>query len=56
MTIPFAVTRTQRMMVARVKHRDEVGHHDAALSTVAKTGPRLLTGLAILGASQSSSH
>jgi hypothetical protein len=56
MTIPFAVTRTQRMMVARAKHRDEVARHDAGLSAVAKTGPRLLTGLAILGASQSSSH
>jgi hypothetical protein len=56
LTIPFAVTRTQRMTVARVKHRDEAGRHEAALSTVAKTGPRLLTGLALLGASQSSSH
>jgi hypothetical protein len=56
MTIPFAVTRTQRMMVARVKHRDETGRHDVALGAVAKTTPRLLTGLAILGVSQSSSH
>ncbi len=56
LTIPFAITRTQRMMVTRVKHRDEAGRHDAGLNAVAKTGPRLLTGLAILGASQSSNH
>jgi hypothetical protein len=56
LTIPFAVTRTQRMMVARVKHRAEDAHRDEQVRGEEKPGPRLLTGLALLGASQSSSH
>jgi hypothetical protein len=56
LTIPFAVTRVQRMMVARVKHRTEDVARDQQLQGEAKPGPRLLTGLALLGASQSSSH
>ena len=56
MTIPFAVTRTQRMIVARVKHRTEAVRREEQLRSEQKPGPRLLTGLAILGASQSSVH
>jgi hypothetical protein len=55
LTIPFAVTRTQRMMVARVKHRTEAARRDEELRNDQKPGPRLLTGLALLG-SQSSNH
>jgi hypothetical protein len=56
LTIPFAVTRTQRMMVARAKHRAETIRRDEEPRGAAKPGPRLLTGLALLGASESSSH
>ncbi len=56
LTVPFAVTRTQRMMVARVKHRAEAARRDDQLRSDEKAAPRLLTGLAILGASQSSNH
>jgi len=54
LTVPFAITRTQRMMVARMKHRPEA----AALHDQTGKGatPRILTGLAILGASQSSNQ
>jgi hypothetical protein len=56
LTIPFAITRTQRMMVARVKHRTDTASRDDQARNEPKAGSRLLTGLAILGASQSSSH
>jgi len=55
LTIPIAVTRTQRMMVARVKHLDEAARRNDQIRGDHKTGPRLLTGLALLGA-QSSHH
>ena len=54
LTIPFAVARAQRMMVARMKHRTDVSHRDEAPQSEGKSRPQLLTGLAILGASQSS--
>ncbi len=53
LTIPFAVTRTQQMMVARLKQRDEITHRVAQLHTSLKAAPGLLAGLALIGASQS---
>jgi hypothetical protein len=55
LTVPFAVARTQRMMVARVKHRVENARRDEQLRGGSKAAPGLL-GLALIGASQSSSH
>jgi hypothetical protein len=55
LTVPFAVTRTQRMMVARVKHRAEFARHGDLRSGL-KAAPGLLAGLALIGASRSPTH
>ncbi len=56
LTVPFAVTRTQRMMVAGVKH----GAEDARRTEQDRSGMKavsgFLTGLTLLGAAPSSSH
>lgn len=56
LTVPFAVTRTQQMMVARLKQRDAITHRMGQLHTSLKAAPGLLAGLALIGASQSSNH
>ena len=56
LTVPFAVTRTQRMMVARVKHRTEFARRVGQFPSGLKTAPGLLAGLALVGASHSPSH
>jgi hypothetical protein len=56
LTVPFALTRTQQMMVARLKQRDEITHRVGQLRSGLKAAPGLLAGLALIGASQSSHH
>ena len=56
LTVPFAVTRTQRMMVARKKQRADADSLNDRSRTSTIAGPRFLTGLALLGVSQSSSN
>jgi hypothetical protein len=56
LTIPLAVTRTQRMMVARLKHHRDFAHRSAGLRGELKSAQGLLAGLALLGASQMHSH
>jgi hypothetical protein len=53
LTIPFAVTRTQRMMVARAKHRAEFAHRLGQARSDLKAAPGLLAGLALMGVSSS---
>lgn len=52
LTIPFAVTRTQQMMVARLKHRAELAHRMELVRANLKSAPGFLAGLALIGASQ----
>jgi len=54
LTVPFAVTRTQQMMLARVKHRAEFAHRVNQFRSGMKSAPGLLAGLALMGASSSS--
>ena len=54
LTVPFAVTRTQQMMVARVKHRAEFAHRIDRVRTSLKAAPGLLAGLALMGATSPS--
>jgi hypothetical protein len=56
LTIPFAVTRTQRMTVATVKHRAEFANRVHQFRSTLKNAPGLLAGLAVIGASQSPGH
>jgi len=56
LTVPFAVRKTQQMLVARVKHRGEFASHVSQLRGGIKAAPGLLAGLALIGASQSSNH
>jgi hypothetical protein len=56
LTVPFAVTRTQQMIVARLKQRDEITHRVGQIRSNLKAAPGLLAGLALIGASQSSHH
>jgi hypothetical protein len=52
LTIPLAVTRTQRMMVARVKHQGEADEHAGRIRRGIRSTRGLLAGLALMGASQ----
>jgi hypothetical protein len=56
LTVPFAVTRTQQMMVARVKHRAAFAHRVDQFRSGLKAAPGLLAGLALMGATSSSNH
>jgi hypothetical protein len=56
LTVPFAVTRTQQMMVARAKHRADFAHRVDRFRSGLKAAPGLIAGLALLGVSQSPSH
>jgi len=56
LTIPLAVTRTQRMMVARLKHHREFAEHHGRIRRELKSAQGLLAGLALLGASQAHGH
>lgn len=53
LTIPFAVTHTQQVMVARLKHRSDFAKRIARFRGGLKDAPRLIAGLALIGASQS---
>jgi hypothetical protein len=52
LTIPLAVTRTQRMVVARVKHQGEIGAHVGPIRRALSSTQGLLAGLALMGATQ----
>lgn len=52
LTIPFAVTRTQQVMVARLKQRTELAQRISQVRTRVRTAPGLLAGLALIGATQ----
>lgn len=52
LTVPFAVTRTQRMMVARLKHRPDYANRAIKFRAGLKTSPSFLASLALLQASQ----
>ncbi|HXN84762.1 MAG TPA: hypothetical protein VN867_01770 [Candidatus Binataceae bacterium] len=52
LTTPFAVIRTQRMMVAKLKHRTEFANRVTKFRASIKSSPSLLTSLALLQASQ----
>ena len=54
LTVPFAVTRTQQVMVARLKHRAQFTEGFGTLRAHLKAAPGLIAGLAIIQASQSS--
>jgi hypothetical protein len=56
LTVPFAITRMQQMMVARVKHRTDFAHRIDQFRSGLKAAPGLIAGLALLGASQSPNH
>ena len=56
LTIPFAITRTQQIMVARLKHRAEFARRVGQFRSGLRSAPGLLAGLALMGATQSSSH
>ncbi len=56
LTIPFAVTRTQRMSVARVKHRAEFPQPADLSGSRLKKAPGFLAGLALIEASHASNH
>ena len=53
LTIPFAVTHTQQVMVARLKQRAEFAQRISQVRYRAKAAPGLLASLALIGASQS---
>jgi hypothetical protein len=52
LTIPFAVTRTQRMMVAKLKHRSDFANRAVKFRTGFKSSPSFVASLALLQASQ----
>ena len=52
LTTPFAVIRTQRMVVARLKHRADFASRAMKFRASMKSSPSLLTSLALLQASQ----
>jgi hypothetical protein len=52
LTIPFAVTRTQQIMVARLKQRAQFAQRISRARGRVKTAPGLIAGLALIGASQ----
>jgi hypothetical protein len=52
LTTPFAVIRTQRMAVARLKHRTDFANRMTKFRGSLKSPPSLLTSLALLQASQ----
>jgi hypothetical protein len=52
LTTQFAMIRTQRMMVARLKHRTDFANRVTKFRDNFKTSPNLLTSLALLQASQ----
>lgn len=56
LTVPIAITRTQQMVVARVKHRAEFARRVGQVRSAVKAAPGLLTSLALIGASQSPSR
>jgi len=56
LTVPFAVTRTQLMMAARVKHRVEYARRVGQFRSGLRFAPGLLAGLALIGASHSPNH
>jgi len=56
LTIPFAVTRTQQIMVARLKQREELANRVESARGRLKGAPGLLAGLALISASQSSNR
>jgi hypothetical protein len=56
LTVPFAVARTQREMVAHAQHHAEFANRLQRLKSDLKAAPGLVAGLALMGASQSSSH
>jgi hypothetical protein len=56
LTVPFAVTRTQRMMVAPTKHRTEAGAPGDHYRNGSKPASGFLAGLALMGASQTQNH
>lgn len=56
LTVPFAVTRTQQMMVARMKQREVIAGRVENVRGRLKGAPGLLAGLALISASQSSNH
>jgi len=49
LTVPLAVTRTQRMMVARMKHR---GEDTSRIRRTVSSARGVLAGLALIGASE----
>jgi len=56
LTVPFAVTRTQQILAARLKYRAEFGLRVGQFRSRLRSAPGLLAGLALIGASQSPSH
>ena len=53
LTIPLAVTRTQLLMVARMKHQGGIGEHPGRIRRGLASAQGLLAGLALIGASRS---
>jgi hypothetical protein len=56
LTIPFAVTRTQQIMVARLKQRAQFAQRVSQVRSRINTAPGLLASLALIGASQTGRH
>jgi hypothetical protein len=52
LTIPLAVTRTQLLMVARMKHQGESGEHPGRIRRGLASAQELIAGLALMGASR----
>ena len=52
LTIPLAVTRTQRLMVARLKHHGHLGEHAGRIRRGVASAREFVAGLALIGASQ----
>jgi len=52
LTIPFAVTHTQQVMVARLKQRAQLAQRVTQVRSRIKTAPGVLASLALIGATQ----
>jgi hypothetical protein len=52
LTVPLAVTRTQRLMVARMKHQGEIAARPGRIRRGVASAQGLLAGLALMGAAQ----
>ena len=56
LTIPFAVTQTQQIVVARLQQRAQIAGRVSQVRSRIRSTPGLLAGLALIGASQNGGH